>query len=95
MTNYIYPVYIDKQPDESGYHFVEIPAIDGFTQGSSIANAIEMAEDYIGHYLIETPTPAPSITAISPTTGDQTAILVIVDKERFTPKLNNQSIKKY
>ncbi|KRL84297.1 type II toxin-antitoxin system HicB family antitoxin [Ligilactobacillus equi] len=42
------PVIIEKTSDEKYPYFVEIPDIDGYTQGSSEAEALLMAKDYIG-----------------------------------------------
>ena len=49
-TNIVYPVIIKKDGDD---YLVYIPDFDGMTQGASLANAIEMARDYIGLACLE------------------------------------------
>lgn len=45
----IYSIIITKDDNDSDVpYLVQIPALDGYTQGTSIANAIDMARDYIG-----------------------------------------------
>ena len=47
----VFPIIITKSKDEGRYpYFVKIPDIDGMTEGKSIADAMEMAKDYIGTY---------------------------------------------
>lgn len=47
----VYPIIIKFCPDDTNYpYLVEIPAINGFTQGKSISDSIKMAEDYIGTF---------------------------------------------
>lgn len=45
---YIYPIYITIDSEEEFPYFVEIPDLDGYTQGRDLAEAIIMARDYIG-----------------------------------------------
>lgn len=48
---YVYPVILNYENDSSGYdYFVTIPDFDGYTQGKNIADAIDMARDYIGNH---------------------------------------------
>ncbi len=49
-TNVVYPVLIKKDQDD---YLVYIPDFDGMTEGTSLANAIEMARDYIGLACLE------------------------------------------
>lgn len=50
----VFPIIITKNEDDTDYpYFVEIPDIDGMTEGESIADAMEMAKDYIGTYSLE------------------------------------------
>ena len=49
MDVVVYPIVISYDPKEVEYpYFVEIPAVNGFTEGTSLEDAIKMAEDYIG-----------------------------------------------
>ena len=49
-TNIVYPVIIKKDGDT---YLVYVPDFDGMTEGTSLANAIEMARDYIGLACLE------------------------------------------
>ena len=50
----VFPIIITKNKDSSEYpYFVEIPDIDGMTEGKSIADAMKMAENYIGTFSLE------------------------------------------
>lgn len=50
----VFPIIISKNNESSDYpYFVEIPDIDGMTEGASIADAMEMAKDYIGTYSLK------------------------------------------
>lgn len=53
-----FPIIFSKNNENSDYpYFVEIPDIDGMTEGKSIADAMEMAKDYIGTYSLENKLP--------------------------------------
>ena len=42
---YIYPIYITVDLAEEYPYFVEIPDVNGYTQGKDLADAITMARD--------------------------------------------------
>ena len=50
---YIYPIYITVDLAEEYPYFVEIPDVNGYTQGKDLAEAITMARDYIGFAVID------------------------------------------
>ena len=50
----IYPVVFTETKDEKNTVLVYIPDIDGATEGFGIADAIVMAKDYIGNFLVNT-----------------------------------------
>lgn len=53
-NKFVYPVILSYEKDKSGFdYFVSIPDFEGFTQGKDVANAIDMARDYIGNMLME------------------------------------------
>lgn len=59
-----YPIIIHPQGKE-GYHFVEIPDLDGCTQGKNLNECLEMAADYINLCILDyedrnKPAPKPS-----------------------------------
>lgn len=87
----VYPILIEKTNSEPAY-FVTIPDIDGFTQGDTFAEAIAMARDYIGIYLVEnssTPEPSDSLEA----TNNQILTYVDVDQAYFQNILNSKTTK--
>lgn len=47
-----YPIIIHPK-DDTGYHFVEIPDFEGFTQGKDFNECIEMAQDYVNLRVID------------------------------------------
>ena len=49
----IYPVIFTATHDDKDTFLVSIPDIDGITEGYGLADAIEMARDYIGNMLYE------------------------------------------
>ena len=51
----VYPVIFTKTNDEKDTYLVDIPDIKGITEGYGLADAIEMARDYIGGYCYELP----------------------------------------
>ncbi len=48
--NLIYPVIFTEVNDKKKTVLVEIPDLNGITEGYGIADAISMAKDYIGTY---------------------------------------------
>ena len=48
-----YPVVFTRTKDKKDTYIVEIPDIQGFTEGYGLADAMEMARDYIGGYCLE------------------------------------------
>ncbi len=53
-----FPIVITKNADRGDYpYFVEIPDLDGVTEGKSIIDAFEMTKDYIGTYSLENDLP--------------------------------------
>lgn len=91
----VYPIIITKDTDATDYpYFVDIPDIDGMTEGSSIADAIEMAKDYIGTYSLDNNLPESNTTL--PTIADKKAItsLVTVNVSEYKRKNDNKVVKK-
>ena len=46
----VYPAVFTRTDDERNTYVVQIPDIQGFTEGYGLADAIDMARDYIGCY---------------------------------------------
>jgi hypothetical protein len=49
----VFPVIFSKTNDEKNTVLVEIPDLDGMTEGFGIPDAIKMARDYIGGFCYE------------------------------------------
>lgn len=100
MNNvYIYPVIIAYDSNEKDFpYFVTIPDIDGYTQGTTLGDAIEMARDYIGNYLIELDGKGLEFPDASPLpqskNTDEIVTLVDIDFVKFKAKDDNKFIKK-
>lgn len=95
-SNVIYPIIItaDKEKDsKTPSYLVEIPAINGMTEGYSVADAISMAQDYIGTYSLENKLPE-SVTTLPKAKNDQIVTLVSVDVAEYKRKHDNRIIKK-
>lgn len=95
-SNAIYPIIItvDKEKDsKTPSYLVEIPAINGMTEGYSVADAISMAQDYIGTYSLENKLPK-SVTTLPKAKNDQIVTLVSVDVAEYKHKHDNRIIKK-
>lgn len=79
----VFPIIITKDEDSNDYpYFVEIPDIDGMTEGKSIADAIEMAKDYIGTHSLEEKLPK-SNTKLPKAKEGATVTLVTVNGFRI------------
>lgn len=90
----VFPIIITENKDSSVYpYFVEIPDLDGVTEGQSIADAIKMAKDYIGTYSLENSLPK-SNTNLPSVQGDAIATLVTVNVSEYKRKHDNKVVKK-
>ncbi|KAF1296568.1 hypothetical protein BAU15_14595 [Enterococcus sp. JM4C] len=96
---FVYPVILSYQKDSSGYDYlVSIPDFEGFTQGKDLANAIDMARDYIGNMLVELENrghlfPEPNYTKIDLAETD-IETLVDIDLIKFKARMKNVVVKK-
>lgn len=90
----VFPIVITKNEEDSDYpYFVEIPDLNGMTEGKSVADAISMAEDYIGTASLEDELPA-SNYALPKTNKDAIVTLVKVNVSEYQRKHDNKVIKK-
>lgn len=90
----VFPIIISKNNESSDYpYFVEIPDIDGMTEGASIADAMEMAKDYIGTYSLENKLPRLN-TRLPKTKGTDIVSLVTVNVSEYKRKNDNRVVKK-
>lgn len=90
----VFPIIITKDEDGTDYpYLVDIPDIDGMTEGKSIADAMEMAKDYIGTYSLEEKLPK-SNTKLPEAKDGATVTLVAVNISEYKRKNDNKVIKK-
>lgn len=90
----VFPIIITENKDNNVYpYFVEIPDLDGMTEGKSIADAMEMAKDYIGTYSLEQQLPKSNINLPSSSAGT-TVTLVTVNISEYKRKNDNKVVKK-
>lgn len=83
----VFPIIITKDKRSNEYpYFVEIPDIDGMTEGKSVADAMEMAKDYIGTFSLENKLPKVGEGAI--------VTLVTVNVSEYKRKNDNRVVKK-
>lgn len=90
----VFPIIITKTNGKTDYpFFVEIPDLHGMTEGQSIADAIEMAKDYIGTYSLEDKLPESNIK-LPKVADDAIATLVTVNVSKYKRKHDNRVVKK-
>lgn len=90
----VFPIIIERNSDAQEYpYLVNIPDLDGMTEGKNIADAIEMAQDYIGTYSLESDLPK-SNTELPKVDKDKIATLVTVNISEYKRKNDNQVVKK-
>ena len=91
----VYPIIIKYEPDDTDYpYLVTIPDLDnGMTQGKSIADAIAMAEDYIGTTSLEESLPTSNYD-LPQAKKDETVTLVRVNVSEYKRKHDNKVVKK-
>ena len=90
----VFPIIITKDEENTDYpYFVEIPDINGMTEGKSIADAMEMAKDYIGTYSLEDKLPE-SNTKLPQAKDGATVTLVTINVSEYKRKHDNKVIKK-
>lgn len=95
---YIYPIYITVDSDEKIPYFVEIPDIDGYTQGKDLAEAITMARDYIGFAGVDKlenneTLPLPDQVKYNKT-DSQIKTLVDINFKKYKAQRDNKVVKK-
>lgn len=90
----VFPIIITEDDENTDYpYFVEIPDIDGMTEGKSVADAMEMAKDYIGTYSLEEQLPE-SNTKLPKVKGNAIVTLVTVNISEYKRKNDNKVVKK-
>lgn len=95
MDVVVYPIVISYDPKEVEYpYFVEIPAVNGFTEGTSLEDAIKMAEDYIGSLSLSGKPMPKSIYTLPKADNGDTVTLVRVDLAKYKREHDNKLVKK-
>lgn len=90
----IFPVTITKIKDKSDYpYLVKIPDLDGMTEGKSVADAIKMAEDYIGTASLEGELPK-SNTKVPNSKKGVISTLFSVNVIEYKRKHDNRVVRK-
>lgn len=95
----IYPIIITPTDSEDCRYFVEIPDINGFTQGNTIDEALEMARNYIGEMAIDNQDtgetlPPSNITLPTVTEPNALATLIDINIDDYIRKHDNRFVKK-
>lgn len=98
-TKIVYPIIITKDPkDKEVPYLVKIPALNGYTQGTSIENSIEMGRDFIGLKvmdLMDDGDPVPeSVYDLPKTEPDELATLVDVNVSAYRRQHDSHPVKK-
>lgn len=95
MDVVVYPIVISYDPKEVEYpYFVEIPAVNGFTEGTSLEDAIKMAEDYIGSLSLSGKPMPKSVYTLPKADNGDTVTLVRVDLVKYKREHDNKLVKK-
>ncbi|WP_125604385.1 type II toxin-antitoxin system HicB family antitoxin [Lapidilactobacillus bayanensis] len=91
-----YPVIIRKDGGETDTmpYLVDIPALDGMTEGSSIDDALAMAADYIGTYSLDEVTMPESVYKLPAHNETDVVSLVPVNISEYRRKNDSKVIKK-
>jgi predicted RNase H-like HicB family nuclease len=95
----IYPIIITRTDSDDYRYFVEIPDVDGFTEGNTIEEALEMARSYIGEMAIDnldTGESLPPSNESLPTVKDPNSLvtLIDIDIDDYIRKHDNRLVKK-
>ncbi|MCL2680201.1 MAG: type II toxin-antitoxin system HicB family antitoxin [Coriobacteriia bacterium] len=93
----VYPVVLEKEA--SGGYLVNVPDFDRDTQGDSLADALDMAQDLIAILSVSYQDSAKELPTMTPlnqieATGDEVKTLVSADLSRYRAKIDNRAVKK-
>lgn len=100
----VYPVILTRTHDDNDTYLIEIPDLNGMTEGHGLANAIHMARDFIGCYCYDKENadiPASSsLNEIDVSKGvffedgDSDITLVDVDIDAYRKKMEHRSVRR-
>lgn len=91
----VFPIIITRSKDSKADYpyLVDIPDLNGLTEAKDIADAMEMARDYIGTYALEDKLPESNIKLPSTKPGEITT-LVSVNVSEYKRKNDNRVVRK-
>ena len=100
----IYPVIFTATHDDKDTYLIEIPDVNGMTEGYGLADAYHMAKDYIGCKYLDTPdneiATASDIKSIDVSkgtfadSGDSFVSLVDLDLDVYRRTMNNKAVRR-
>ncbi len=100
----VYPVIFTRTGDEKDTYLIEIPDLNGMTEGFGLANAIQVARDYVGCRLYDMDeadypeaSPIESIDVSKgefSDAGNSIVSMVDIDMEKYRMQLDNQPVRR-
>ena len=99
----IYPTIFTKTSDDEDTYLVEIPDLNGATEGHGLDDAIKMARDYIGCYFLTGEKEAPTPTLLNDIDitksefyeeGRSMLSLVDLDIDEYKKRISNRSVRR-
>ncbi|MBQ1459135.1 MAG: type II toxin-antitoxin system HicB family antitoxin [Butyrivibrio sp.] len=100
----VYPVILTCTHDDKDTYLIEIPDLNGMTEGHGLADAIHMARDYIGCYCYDIENAdIPASSSINDIDvskgmfyedGVSDITLVDVDIDSYRKKMENRSVRR-
>lgn len=91
----VFPIVIERNENGRKYpYFVQIPDLQGMTEGKSVIDAIEMAKDYIGTFSLENRLPASNAQLPAIHKKDVLCTLVTVNISAYQRAHDFRKVKK-
>ncbi|MDR1712833.1 MAG: type II toxin-antitoxin system HicB family antitoxin [Coriobacteriales bacterium] len=96
---HVYTVVLEYNASDPVPYLVYIPDFDGYTQGTSLEDALFMAQDYIELAGVDAQdrgevVPAPTPPSKIKLTKNQEKALVLVDFDVYRARIENRSVRK-
>ncbi len=94
-----YPIVVSRTHDKNVPYSVYVPDFDGYTQGVDMADALDMAQDYIALAGVELQDegkriPTPSLLKDIQLKAGQEKALILVDFAAYRARLENRTVRK-
>ncbi|MCL2606316.1 MAG: type II toxin-antitoxin system HicB family antitoxin [Coriobacteriia bacterium] len=97
-SSVVYPIVLEKTDDKNAPYLVHVPDFEGMTQGADIADALNMAHDYIALAGVQMqndglalPSPTPLNNVV--TTDEEIKTLVLADLAAYRAKLEKRTVR--